>query len=492
MWSKHYDYLVIKGVDRSNMDPYLSYIVLTQDLTMSGSDAKASSPWGYIILLFVLIGINAFFAASELAVVSLNDAKLEKMAKDGDKKAKLLYAMTQKPTTFLATIQIGVTLSGFLASAIAADTFVDMLVAWLIPMNISWISESWLRPVGIVVITMLLTFLTLIFGELVPKRAAMKDSEKVAFACANPLHVTYKILKPLVWLVSRCTNGVAHMLGIKDSDGSEEYSEEEIKIMVDAGNEKGLIDSEAKDMINNVFEFDDRTVAEIMTHRTDMTALEIHDSLETSLKTFDEYGYSRLPVYSKDIDNIVGILYVKDLLDCFIGNKAKSFHIKNYMRAPLFVYETTKCDELFSSFQHKKVQIAIVLDEYGGTFGVVTMEDLLESIVGNIQDEFDEEEEEITKGNDGSYIVDGGTLIEDVSEIVGQPLDDSENDTIGGLVIDVLGYVPSPKAHPSVTIGKVKFTIIKMDEQSVDKIKVEKIKPVSNPDESKNEKKNDH
>jgi len=459
------------------MDPHLCFTILTETVEVTGAAKQQSGPWGYIFLLIILIGINAFFAASELAVVSLNDAKLEKMAKDGDRKAILLYGMTQKPTTFLATIQIGVTLSGFLASAVAADTFVNMLINWLVPLNLSWISESWLRPVSIVVITLLLTFLTLIFGELVPKRAAMRDSEKVAFACADPLHWTYVALKPLVWLVSRCTNHVAHFFGIKDTDSNDEYSEEEIKIMVDAGNEKGLIDSEAKDMINNVFEFDDRTVAEIMTHRTDMTALEIHDSLETCLKAFNDNGYSRLPVYSKDVDNIVGILYVKDLLDRFISKKSKPFRIKNYMREPLFVYETMKCDELFTQFQKKKVQMAIVLDEYGGTYGVVTMEDLLECIVGNIQDEFDKEEDEIAKGKDGSYVVDGGTLIDDVAELIGQPLDDSENDTIGGLVIDTLGYVPSEDAHPTVSIGNARFTIIKMDDRSVDKVKVEKIKP---------------
>lgn len=459
------------------MDPHLCTIILSETATadITAAETRSSGIWGYIILLIILIGVNAFFAASELAVVSLNDAKLEKMAKEGNRKAILLYNMTQKPTSFLATIQIGVTLSGFLASAIAADTFVDMLIGWLVPLNISWISESWLRPVSLIVITLLLTYLTLIFGELVPKRAAMRDSEKVAFACANPLHWTYLCLKPLVWLVSSSTNKVAKLFGIKDTDNNEEYSEEEIKIMVDAGNEKGLIDSEAKTMINNVFEFDDRTVGEIMTHRTDVTALEIHDSLETCLKNFNDFGYSRLPVYSKDIDNIVGILYVKDLLDRFIDKKNKPFHIKNYMREPLFVYETTKCDELFAQFQKKKVQIAIVIDEYGGTYGVVTMEDLLECIVGNIQDEFDEEEEEITKGKDGSWIVDGTTLIDDVSELIGQQLDDSESDTIGGLVIDTLGYVPDEKSRPAVTIGNARFTIIKMDDQSVEKIKVEKL-----------------
>ena len=222
---------------------------------------------GYIVLLLVLILVNAYFAASELAIVQVNDAKIEKMAEEGDRKARILYKMIKKPTTFLATIQIGVTLSGFMSSAVAADTFADYVVYWF--RNVA-IDPSLLRMIAIFVITVLLSFITLVFGELLPKRIAMKNPEKVAFGVCGSLSFVYTILKPAVWLVSTTVNSIAKLLGIKETDGQQEYTEEEIRIMVDAGNEKGLIENDAKDMINNVFEFNDRTVGEIMTHRTDI------------------------------------------------------------------------------------------------------------------------------------------------------------------------------------------------------------------------------
>jgi putative hemolysin len=453
---------------------------------MSAAAQTAVKPehhvWGYLILLIVLILCNAYFAASELAVVSLNDAKLEKMAQDGDKKAKLLYNMTEKPTTFLSTIQIGVTLSGFLSSAVAADTFADYIVWWL---RDSGINLSLLRMISIVVITLLLSFLTLVFGELLPKRIAMKDPEKVSFRIVGSLNFFYHLFKPAVWLVSRTVNGLARSLGIKETDGQQEYSEEEIKILVDAGNEKGFIETDEKEMINNVFEFNDRTVGEIMTHRIDMDVLEVTDDLKTTLDLFDQSGHSRVPVYQDDIDNIVGVLYVKDLIPSLVSEeKKKNFRIADYMREPLFVYENLKCDDLLAEFQKKKVQVAIVLDEYGGTYGLVSMEDLLESIVGNIQDEYDHEDEEIEEVKNNTFLVDGAALIDDVAKQIGEELDDSENDTIGGLLMDKLGYVPEEGEHPSVQIGNATFTIKSMDERSIDKIEVVvKPKPKVMPDD---------
>ena len=425
---------------------------------------------GYLVLLLVLILVNAYFAASELAIVQVNDAKIEKMADEGDKKARILYKMIKKPTTFLATIQIGVTLSGFMSSAVAADTFADYVVYWF--RNVA-IETSLLRMIAIFVITVLLSFITLVFGELLPKRIAMKNPEKVAFGVCGSLSFVYTLLKPAVWLVSTTVNSIAKLLGIKETDGQQEYTEEEIRIMVDAGNEKGLIENDAKDMINNVFEFNDRTVGEIMTHRTDMDSLSVNADLKTALKLFSSSGHSRIPVYAEDIDDIVGVLYVKDLIHLLVDEKErKEFNIRDYMREPMFVYENLKCDDLFEEFQKTKVQVAIVLDEYGGTFGIVSMEDLLESIVGDIQDEFDNEEEEIKEITEDHFIVDGATLIDDVAEMIGVPLDDSENDTIGGLLMDKLGYVPDEDDHASVTIGDATFTIKSMDERSIDKIEV--------------------
>ena len=456
------------------MDP-LSWTLTNADVTLPDKGVM-----GYVLLLIGLIAVNAYFAASELAIVSLNDAKLEKMAQEGNRKAKTLFAMTSQPTTFLSTIQIGVTLSGFLSSAVAADTFADYIVYLF--RNLS-VDLSIVRIISIFVITLLLSFLTLVFGELLPKRIAIRDPEKVAFAVCGSLKFFYSAFKPLVWLVSKTVNAVANAFGIKETDNQSEYTEEEIRILVDAGNEKGLIETERKEMINNVFEFNDRTVGEIMTHRTDMEALELTENLNEVFKRFNESGHSRIPVYDKDIDDIVGMLYVKDLLELFVDEKKREkFTIRNYMREPMFVYENLKCDDLFDEFQKTKVQVAIVLDEYGGTYGIVSMEDLLESIVGDIQDEFDDEEQEFQELTENHFIVDGAAIIDDVSKLIGVELDDSMNDTIGGLIMDRLGYVPEEDEHPSVTIGNATFTIKSMDERSIDKIDV-----VIVPEEKKEE-----
>ena len=457
------------------MDP-LSWTLTNADVTLPENGVM-----GYVILLIGLIAVNAYFAASELAIVSLNDAKLEKMAQEGNRKAKTLFAMTSQPTTFLSTIQIGVTLSGFLSSAFAADTFADYIVYLF--RNLS-VDLSIVRIISIFVITLLLSFVTLVFGELLPKRIAIRDPEKVAFAVCGSLKFFYSIFKPLVWLVSKTVNAIANAFGVRETDNQSEYTEEEIRILVDAGNEKGLIETERKEMINNVFEFNDRTVGEIMTHRTDMEALELTENLNEVFKAFNESGHSRIPVYDEDIDDIVGMLYVKDLLELFVDEKKREkFSIRNYMREPMFVYENLKCDDLFDEFQKTKVQVAIVLDEYGGTYGIVSMEDLLESIVGDIQDEYDDEEQEFQELNENHFIVDGAAIIDDVAKLIGVELDDSMNDTIGGLVMDKLGYVPEEDEHPSVTIGNAVFTIKSMDERSIDKIDI-----VITPEEKEEEK----
>jgi putative hemolysin len=463
----------------SFMDPHLCSLIYLEATTEAVETAGNKDVFGYILLLIVLIGINAFFASSELAVVSLNDAKLEKMANEGNRKAKLIYKMIQRPTAFLSTIQIGVTLAGFLSSAVAADTFADYVVRLF--ENTS-LSTDTVRMISIFLITLLLSFLTLVFGELLPKRAAMTNPEKVAFAEAGILDFCYKVLRPLVFLVSKTVNGLAKLLGIREHDGDSESAEEEIRIMVDAGNEKGFIENEEKDMINNVFEFNDRTVGEIMTHRTDMTSLEINQSLEEVQAAFNSTGYSRIPVYEGDIDSIEGILYVKDVFKYLTDENRGEFHIADFIREPLFVYENMKCDDLMTTFQKEKVQVAIVLDEYGGTYGIVSMEDLLESIVGNIEDEFDNEEQEIQQLSEDHFIVDGAALIDDLSKLIKVELDDSENDTVGGLVMDELGYVPDEDETPSVTLKNVTFKILSMDDQSIDKIDVTVAREPENED----------
>ena len=434
-------------------------------------DPDGSSLLIYMLLLLVLILTNAFFAMSEIAVISLNDAKLRKMAATGHKKARILAALVEKPSDFLATIQVGVTLSGFLASAVAADTFAEYLVfaveraGWPIPPALA-------RIVSLIVITFLLSYFSLVLGELVPKRIAMKHYERIALAVAVPLRLIYRLEKPFVAMLSASTNAILRLWSIDPNQQAEEITEEEIRMMIDVGEESGNIEQTEKDMINNIFEFDDRTVEEMMTHRTEIVAVETGVSLEEVVTIAMESGYSRIPVFEENLDSILGVLYVKELLR-FVSGNGKNFDVSAYMRTPLYVPESTNGQTLLRQFQEKKLQMAVVVDEYGGTSGLVTMEDLLESIVGNIQDEYDDEEEDISPLGEGTFLVDGLTPIEDVLKYFEiQMVDEDDYDTIGGYVVSRLGYIPSEKDHPSVTFGGLKFTVLRMDERRVAKLEV--------------------
>lgn len=425
--------------------------------------------WLSILILLILILSNAFFAMSEIAIISLNENKLKKMAEGKNKVATILLKMVREPSNFLATIQVGVTLSGLLASAVAADTFAEYIVYAFrnVPVN-----PSLVRIVSLFVITGVLAYFTLVFGELVPKRLAMTKAEKISFTIAQPLLVLYKIERPFVALLSWSTNKILRILGIDPNHQGEEVTEEDIRMLVDAGNESGAIEQSAKEMIDNIFEFDDRSAGEIMTHRTEMVAVELEASLSQVIETATEEGYSRIPVYKGNLDNIVGILYVKDLLGLVLEDPQSDFSLSKYMRKPLFVPESNRCKELFSLFQKEKIQAAIIVDEYGGTAGMVTMEDLLESIVGNIQDEYDDEEEYISCLADGTFVIDATTPLEDIERLLRiQFPEDGDSDTLGGYMIDMLGYIPLENEHPTVTVGQIDFTVVSMDERRIDKIK---------------------
>lgn len=438
------------------------------------------SLWVYILLLIFLIFVNAFFAMSEIAVISLNDNKLKKQASEGNKTAKILVGLVGEPSRFLATIQVGVTLSGFLASAVAADTFAEYIVFAL---RGAPVDPAVVRIVSLAGITIILSYFTLIFGELVPKRLAMSNSERISFAIARPLAIIYKFEKPFVALLSCSTNAVLRLIGIDPNQKPEEVTEEEIRMMVDVGNENGSIEESAREMINNVFEFDDRTADEIMTHRTELVAVSVQTPLTEIIRLATAEGYSRIPVYEGRLDDIVGILYIKDLLGLVLESPDGSFDVRSYMRPPLFMPESTRCKLLFQKFKEKRVQAAIIVDEYGGTAGMVTMEDVLESIVGNIQDEYDNEEEDISRLSDGAFLIDGTTPLDEVERMLSIRFPaDTDADTIGGYLIDSLGRIPEPNEHPSLEFGGVEFTVDGMDERRIDKIRAALI-PLSVPAE---------
>ena len=342
-----------------------------------------------IFVLFILIALNAFFAATEIAFISLNDAKIEKQAKQGEKKAKQINEMLKEPSKFLATIQIGITLAGFLSSAFASEAFADKLapiMQQMIPIGFG----VW-KSISIILITIILSYFTLVFGELVPKRIAMKNAEKVANFSIGIIKVISIITAPFVKFLTFSTNVISSLFGVKENE-EETVTEEEIRMMVEVGEEKGTIEEQEKELINNVFEFNDKTVSEIMTHRTDIYALDIKDNIEDILTELDEYKYSRIPIYEDSIDEIRGVLYIKDLFK-YLNNKEK-VGIKDIMREAYFVPQYKMIDDLFKELQKNKKQLAIVVDEYGGTAGIVTMEDILEELVGNIFDEYDDIENE--------------------------------------------------------------------------------------------------
>ena len=344
-----------------------------------------------LIFLAILILVNAYFAASEIAFISLNDAKIEKQAKEGNKKAKQIESMLKTPSKFLATIQIGITLAGFLSSAFASDAFAERLSPVLYNL-MPFLSLSAWNNISIILITIILSFFTLVFGELVPKRLGMKHYEKIAVGTIGVIRAISIITSPFVKLLTGVTNGISKAFGVEESD-EDEVTEEEIKMMVDQGEEKGTIEEEEKELINNVFEFNDITVSEIMRHRKDIFAVDINISKEELMEELSKhrYCYSRIPVYDETIDEIKGILYIKDVLK---NIDKKSFKVKNLVKDAYFVSQNRLINEVFKDLQRHKTQIAIIVDEYGGTAGLVTMEDILEELVGDIYDEYDKVEKE--------------------------------------------------------------------------------------------------
>ena len=415
-----------------------------------------------IIVLAILILINAFFAATEIAFISLNDAKIEKQAKEGNKKAKQIKKMLREPSKFLATIQIGITLAGFLSSAFAADAFADDLAPMLqnlIPLGLT----AW-RNISIILITIILSYFSLIFGELVPKRLAMRNSEKIAFGTIGIIRTISIITAPFVKLLTASTNGVSKLFGISGTD-EETVTEEEIRMMVDVGEEKGSIKEEERELINNVFEFNDKVVSEIMIHRKDIYAIDINSDIDNILKELDEYKYSRIPVYEENIDNIVGMLFIKDLLANV--NKKEKVKIAKIIREPYFVSENKPIDELFRDLQKNKHQLAIVLDEYGGTAGLVTMEDIKEELVGNIFDEYDEEEKEFEKIDDNTFLISGSVSIHDLRKILGVEIPEGEYDTLSGYLIELLGRIPSDDEKPVIETKRVTYKIEDYEEKRI-------------------------
>ena len=336
-----------------------------------------------------------------------------------------------------------------------------------------------------VIITIVLSYFSLVLGELVPKKIAMQKAEQLSFRFVGILSATAKIFSPFISFLSFSTNLVLRIMGIDPNHSEETVTEEEILMMVDVGEEKGVIDEGAREMISNIFEFDDRAVSEIMTHRTEVVGVEDTMTLAEAVHLAVEEGYSRMPVFHEQLDTILGIFYVKDVLKYVTAEVPPDMKLTDHMRPAYFVPESKNCSELLEEMTARHIQIAIVVDEYGGTEGIVTMEDLLESIVGNIQDEYDDEEQEIFRVSENAFTVDGSTSIDEISDLLQVHLPEGDYDTIAGLVVELLGKIPKPGERPSVTLKSLTFTVEEVEDRRVSKILI--VKDVSHDDETKDQ-----
>ncbi len=398
---------------------------------------------GLIILQIVLIALNAIFACAEIAVLSINETKLERMAEAGNRRAKRLFKLTREPAKFLATIQVAITLSGFLGSAFAADSFSEPLVAWLISLGVT-IPAATLDTLAVVAITLILSYFTLVFGELVPKRVAMKRAEQLGLGISGLVSGIATIFRPIVWFLSVSTNGVLRLMGIDPNEAEEQVNEEEILMMVDAGSEKGAIDEQEKEFIQNVFEFDDLTAEEIAVHRTEVTFLWMEDPMEEWAKTIHDSRHTLYPVCDGSPDNIVGILNAKDYFR--LEDRSRENVMESAVKAPFFVPETIKADVLFRKMKKTRNVMAIVLDEYGGMVGIITLNDLIEQLVGDLGEDTAEEEAaepHVEQLDENTWAIVGNAELQDIEEALGVDIGLEEVETFTGLVFGELDMIPS-------------------------------------------------
>ena len=395
---------------------------------------------GRVILLFVLIIINGFFSCAEIAVIQIGEGKLKKLSEEGNQKAKRLLKFKEDPSRFLFTIQVAITLAGFLSSAFASESFagmVDQLVRRFFPA----LSLDVIHPISIVLITILLSYLSIVFGELVPKRLAQVYTEPIALFITPVLGLVSILSTPLVFLLSASTNSILRLIGINPDEDSNQISEEDILMMVDEGMEKGTIESTENEFIQNVFEFKDLTVEEVCTHRTDVAMLYIEDTDRQWRRTIHEHRFACYPICGEDDDDIIGILNTKDYFR--LNDLSRPNVMKNAVDRPFFVSQNMKVSDLFDTMKKERKYYAVVLDEYGGMTGIVTLHDLIEALVGDLHEE-DElpEPEPIEAIGDNEWIILGSADLEDVNEALKIHLDLEAADTFGGYIMGILGKVP--------------------------------------------------
>ena len=430
-------------------------------------DPEPMSLVSQFILILVLTLLNAFFASAEMAIVSVNRNRIKMLADDGNKKASLLVDLLEEPNKFLSTIQVGITLAGFFSSASAATGISEVIGA-----SLSQLGIPYAQSISLVVITIILSYFTLVFGELVPKRIALQKSEQMAMLSVRPIVFVFKFAKPFVKLLSLSTNVLLRVIGMSDTDLEEKVSREEIKSLVDAGEEYGVINQIEKEMINSIFDFDDKLAKEVMTPRTEVYM--INSQLPLSIEELLEENYSRIPVYEGDMDNIIGILYLKDFLHEAYQVGFENVGIKKLLHRPYFVPECKNIDQLFKELQKSKNHLAVLIDEYGGFSGIVTIEDLIEEVMGDINDEYDDDDPVIRKIDNDTYIVNGLISIKELNDKLQLNLDEEteDYDTLGGFLINQIDYIPSETEECMVEYENLLFKVECVKDKRIEMVKI--------------------
>ena len=434
---------------------------------MDGESAQTTSIIMQILFLVILTLVNAFFSSAEMSIVSVNKNKMKMLANEGNKKAKMLCKLIEEPTKFLSTVQVGITLAGFFASASAATGISEQLGMLFISMNIPYGHQ-----IAFIGVTIILSYFTLVFGELVPKRVALKSSEKIAMASLRPIMFISIIAAPFIKILSISTSLLVKLIGVDNGKLEEIVTKEELKLFIETGEEQGAINESEKEMIEGIFEFDNKKVEKVMTPRTEVYCINIKEPLTDYLDELLEMRYSRVPVYEDDIDNVIGILYMKDFI---IEAKNKGFdnvNIKDILKEPYFVHEGKNVQELFKSLQASQRHIAVIIDEYGGFSGIITIEDLIEEIMGEINDEDDSSEERIKKIGENTFFVDGLTTLEELNDELNIDIQLDDIDTISGFLINLIGNIPAENDDRIIEYNDITFKIDKLGEKRIEKILV--------------------
>ncbi len=431
------------------------------------SDPDGDSIIFQIIILILLTFINAFFSCAEMATVSVNKNKIKRLAESGNKKADLVQKLIEEPTKFFSTIQVAITLAGFFSSASAATGLSGPLGQWLEAMRIPYGNQM-----SLILITILLSYFTLVFGELVPKRVALQNTESISMFAVKPIILISKVASPFIRLLTASTNLVMKLFGAKNDMVEDILSREEIKSLVEEGQVHGVLNENEKEMINSIIEFDDKLAKEIMTPKINIYAINILDPLDDYIDKLLETKYSRIPVYEDDIDNIIGILYSKDFMREAIKVGYRNIDIRSIMTKPYLVPDSKNIYELFKELQLSKNHIAVLIDEYGGFSGIVTMEDLVEEVMGDIEDEYDITTPKIKKLDNNTYLIDGLLTIDELNDKLDLNISSDNYETISGLLIDTMGEIPNDHDDRTIEVDNLVFKIESVTKKRIDKIKL--------------------